>query len=73
MNTSDLIISSLSLSKRMKYKPKTTLPEAVKSMFINQETDNTTTRARIDSDNTMEDLQKCDEIIYHDVGIEKHF
>ena len=55
----------------MKYKPKTTLPETVKSMFINQETDNTTTRARIDSDNTMEDLQKCDEIIYHDVGIEK--
>ena len=55
----------------MKYKPKTTLPEAVKSMFIYQEIDNTTTKARIDTDNIMKDLERCDEIIYHDVGIEK--
>ena len=34
MNISDPIISSLSLAKRMKYKPKTTLPETVKSLFI---------------------------------------
>ena len=55
----------------MKYKPITALLEAVKSMFIYQETDNTTTRARIDTDNIMENLERCDEIIYHDVGIEK--
>ena len=43
MNTSDLIISSLSLAKRMKYNPKTT-----KSCeeYIYQETNKTTTRAR---------------------------
>ena len=43
----------------------------MKNRFIYQETDNTTTRARIDTDNIMEDLESCDEIIYHDVGIEK--
>ena len=37
MNISDQIISSLSLAKRMKYKPKTTLPEVVKSMFTYHE------------------------------------
>ena len=41
-------------------------------MFIYQETDNTATRARIDTDNIMEDLEICDEIIYYDVGIEKN-
>ena len=71
MNTSDLIISSLSLAKRMKYKPKTALPEAVKSMFTYQETNNTTTRVRIDTGNIMEDSERCDEVIYHDFGIEK--
>ena len=40
-------------------------------MFIFQETDSTTTRARNSTDNIMEDLERCDEIIYHDVGIEK--
>ena len=71
MNTSDPIISSLSLAKRMKYKLKTTLPEAVKSMFIYQEIDNTTTKARIDTDSIMEDLERRDEIINHDVSMEK--
>ena len=29
------------------------------------------TRARIDTDNIAEDLERCDEIINHDGGIEK--
>ena len=40
-------------------------------MFIYQKTDNTTTRARIDTDNIMEDFERCDEIINHGVAIEK--
>ena len=40
-------------------------------MFIYQETDNTTIRARIGTNNIIEDLERCDEIIYHNVGIEK--
>ena len=43
----------------------------MKGMFNYQETDNRTTRARIDSDNIMEDSERSNEIINHGVGIEK--